>query len=515
MSVVSDFKKEFELFGTYDPSTEQYTSGAAFKFDQACQHAKVDVDEILADLIITKTPEADRKDSEKERNTRIEAVLVRNFVPSTGSAFNPGDTREQKVAWVKQHLTMAQKIAVLSEVQALEGIVGEPNSYPDDVFKARKQKSDAKKECIKNADKLKEKYQDFLARLNAKIKEDENAIFAKNQEINELSKGVAGKETEAKVTPEAAARINELKEQIKVIQKELNSLRTLYGEAAAQSDIFIASVEHSLRDNKLFEKDEKKEDDKSTEKSSGSSIKSPYSSLSDRGKQAADSEEAHDLYQSFSSADTYSKFLMLTGLDSKNMLEIARNISNVGERKDLQEYCEKIIDSGLIELSGAGFLQGFSVTIGSQTFSFDPISKSTLKNGLSESQINKIKSFYERVRSLSLKELSVEDLARIQNYSNALLVSSTLQEAKWSAGKQVIKGWLHLPGRKKDPHYDLATDIATFMRPLCERKDQVFKAINKEVDKGIEDADNIKYGPNTAVQHGQRKFQVRSFDHDK
>ena len=71
---------------------------------------------------------------------------------------------------------------------------------------------------------------------------------------------------------------------------------------------------------------------------------------------------------------------------------------------------------------------------------------------------------------------------------------------------------MHLPGRKKDPYYDLAVDVATFMRPLQERKDKIFKDINKEVDKGINSADHMKYGPSTAVQHGQRKYEVRTFD---
>ena len=122
-------------------------------------------------------------------------------------------------------------------------------------------------------------------------------------------------------------------------------------------DAFKASIDKSLRDNKIFEKDEAKKEEKSEDKGSTYSVKSPYSSLSDRGKQAADSQEAKDLYQSFAAADTYNKFLMLTGLDSRNMLEIARNLSNVGDRKDLQEYCEKMIDSGLIEYDGTGYLR--------------------------------------------------------------------------------------------------------------------------------------------------------------
>jgi len=512
MSVVSDFQKEFKLFGSYDKSTETYTDGAAFKFNEACKKAKVDVDEILANLIITDTKASKRTDAEVEKNTRIEALLVRNFTPSTGSAFNPAASRKAKLDWVKKHLTMAEKIAVLSEVQALESIVDGTNPYPDDVFKARKQRSDAKKDCIINSKKLKDRYADFLTRLKAQIDQDEAAISAKNKEITELSKGVAGKEVEAKVTPEAAARIKDLQDQIKVIEKELNALRNLYGKASAQLDAFEASIDQSLRDNKIFEKDETKKDDKSEEKDSTSSVKSPYSSLSDRGKQAADSQEAKDLYQSFAAANTYNKFLMLTGLDSHNMLEIARNLSNVGDRKDLQEYCEKMIDSGLIEFDKPGFLAGFKVTVGGQKFEFDPLSSSTLKNGLSDAQINRIKSFYERIHSLRLQDLSVQDLANIQNYSNALLVSITLQEAKWGMGKQITKGFFKLAGRKKDPGYDLATDVASFLRPLNERKDKIFKDINKEVDKGIDSADHMKYGPSTAVQRGQRKFNVRTFN---
>ena len=508
MSVVSDFQNELDSFGNYDVATEKYTSGAAFKFDIACQNAKVDVDEILANLIIIDKKAAKMTDAEKEKNERINGVLSSMDITP---AFNPGSSRDNKIKWVLKHLSMAQKITVLAEVQALESIVEGTNPYPDDVFKARKQRSDAKAECKKNADKLKAKYQDFLNRLDAKIKEDEAAISAKNQEINNLAKGVAGKETEAKVTPEAAARIGELKSQIAVIETELDNLRNIYSKAFGNLDAFIASIDHSLRDNKIFEKDESKKDDKSEDSSPGHSVKSQYSSLSDRGKQAADSEEAHDLYQSFASADTYNKFLMLTGLDSHNMLEIARNLSKVGERKDLQEYCEKIIDSKLIDYS-SGMLTAFTVTVGGQSFNFPAISKSTLKNGLSDAQIKQIKDFYESIHSLKLKDLSVEDLAKIQNYSNAVLVSTTLQEAKWSKGKQITKGWLHIAGRKKNPNYDLATDVASFMRPLQERKDKIFKDINKEVDKGIDSADHMKYGQSTAVQRGQRKFNVRTFN---
>ena len=512
MSVVSDFQKEFKLFGTYDESAEQYTDGAAYKFNEACKKAKVDVDEILADLIIPKDPtDRDLTDAETEKNTRMQAVIVRGYQVG-GDAFDPAADRDVKVAWVKKHLTMAQKIAILSEVQALESLVDGTNPYPDDVFKARKQRSDAKKDCITNGKKLKERYADFLARVKAKIEEDESRISTKNQEITELSKGVAARDVEAKVTAEANNRIEELKNQITVIKKELDGLRRIYGKASAQLDAFEASIDHSLRDNKIFEKDEAKKDDKSEDKDSGASVRSPYSSLSDRGKQAADKEEAKDLYQSFASADTYTKFLMMTGPNARNMMEIARNLAKVGDRKDLQEYCEKIIDSGLIEMTD-GFLENFDITVGGNTFEFQALSASTLKNGLSDAQIKTIQQFYERFHTIKLQDLSVEDLAKLQNYSRALLISTTLQEAKWGKGKQITKGWLNFAGRKKSPNYDLGTDVASFLRPFCERKDKIFKDINAEVDKGIDSDDHVKYGYNTKVHHGGRKFE--NFDHEK
>ena len=123
-----------------------------------------------------------------------------------------------------------------------------------------------------------------------------------------------------------------------------------------------------------------------------------------------------------------------------------------------------------------------------------------------------IRKEFEKFHNISLKNVSVEDLEKLQNYSNAILVSSILQEAKWGKGKQITKGWLHLPGRKKNDHYDLANDVSAFMRPIHERKDRIFKEINKEVDKGIDSNDHIKYGQSTAVQNSQRKFNVRSFD---
>ena len=103
MSVVSDFRNEFKRFGTYDPGSEKYTDGAAYKFDQACQHAKVDVDEILADLIITSKEVADRTDAEIEKNNRIESLLVRDYTPSSGTAFNTSATRDEKLDWVKKN----------------------------------------------------------------------------------------------------------------------------------------------------------------------------------------------------------------------------------------------------------------------------------------------------------------------------------------------------------------------------------------------------------------------------
>ena len=511
MSVVTDFQNEFKLFGDYDPATEEYTNGAAYKFNEACKNAKVNVDEILADLIITSTPEADRTDAEVEKNTRIEDLLANNFTPAGGSAFSATASRAEKLDWIKKHLTMAEKIAVLSEVQALESIVDGTNPYPDDVFKARKQRSDAKKDCIINSKKLKDRYADFLTRLKAKIDQDEASISSKNKEITELSKGIAGEKTEAKVTPQAEARITELKDQINTIKTELEALRSLYGQASAQLDAFETSIDKSLRDNKIFEKDEAKKEDKSEDKVSTSSVRSPYSSLSDRGKQASDSQEAKDLYQSFAAADTYSKFLMLTGLDSHNMLEIARNLSNVGDRKDLQEYCQKMLDSNLIKYDNAT-LSGFSITTpDGTTITFPDLSKTKLREGLLDHDADTIRKEFEKFHNISLKNISVKDLEKLQNYSNAILVSSILQEARWGKGKQITKGWLHLPGRKKNDHYDLANDVSAFMRPIHERKDRIFKEINKEVDKGIDSNDHIKYGQNTAVQHSQRKFNVRSF----
>jgi len=514
MSVVTDFQDEFKKFGTYDPARKEYTDGDAFDFNAECKGAKVDVDEILADLIITDRDPADRTDAEEEKNTRIESVLTRNYTPRTGGAFNPSVSRAEKLDWVKKHLTMAQKIAVLAEVQAFESIVDGTNPYPDDVFKARKQRSDAKKDCIIKSKKLKDNYEDFLARLKAKIEQDEASISSKNKEITDLSKGVAGEKTAAVVTPEAKARITELQAQIAAIKTELDALRTLYGQAHSQLDIFESSIDKSLRDSKIFEKDEAKKDDKSEDKSSTGSVRSPYSSLSDRGKQASDSEEAKDLYQSFAAADSYSKFLMLTGLDAHNMLEIARNLAKVGDRKDLQEYCQNMIDSNFIKYDSAGTtLEKVTITLpDGTTINFPDLSKTKLREGLLAYDAEAIRKEFEKFRNIKLKDLSVEDLEKIENYSNALLISSTLQEAKWGKGKQITKGWLHLPGRKKNENYDLANDVAAFMRPIQERKDKIFKDINKEVDKGIDSNDHIKYGQNTAVEHSKRKFNVRTFE---
>ena len=79
---------------------------------------------------------------------------------------------------------------------------------------------------------LKERYENFLARLKAKIDQDVASISSKDKEITDLAKGVAGKEVEAKVTQEAKDRIAELQNQIEVNKKELDALRTLYGKAS-------------------------------------------------------------------------------------------------------------------------------------------------------------------------------------------------------------------------------------------------------------------------------------------
>ena len=114
MSVVSDFQNELDSFGNYDVATEKYTSGAAFKFDIACQNAKVDVDEILANLIIIDKKAAKMTDAEKEKNERINGVLSSMDITP---AFNPGSSRDNKIKWVLKHLSMAQKITVLAEVE--------------------------------------------------------------------------------------------------------------------------------------------------------------------------------------------------------------------------------------------------------------------------------------------------------------------------------------------------------------------------------------------------------------
>lgn len=511
----SQLDDDFKKFGNYDPVAKEYTTGITVDFHQDCQNAKVNVDEILADLIITNTAEAERTDAEEEKNKRIESVLVHDYTPdpSRGSAFDPAATRAEKLDWVNKHLTMAQKIAVLSEVQAIESIVHGTNPYPDDVFKARKQKSDAKKDCLTNAETYKNDYTAFLNRVKEAIVAVEAQIKLYTDTNTRLLTDKSHKNVKDEDIKFDHQQVEENKEIIKQYTQQLNDLRALYGKGLSQANAFVTAINKALRDGKIFEKDEAKKEDKSEDKGSTSSVRSPYSSLSDRGKQASDSEQAKDLYQSFAAATSYNKFLMLTGLDAHNMLEIARNLAKVGDRKDLQEYCQKMIDSSFIKYNG-NELEAFTITApDGTTISFPAISKTKLKEGLLDHDAENLRQEFEKLKSkTSYTSLSVEDLEKIENYSNAILISSTLHEARWGKGKQITKGWLHLPGRKKNDHYDLANDVAGYMRPIQERKDKIFKDINKEVDKGIDSNDHIKYGQSTAVQNSQRKFNVRSFD---
>ena len=514
--MASDYSALLKEFNSFGKMTQQkinvgtpdeeivynFEGGAAQNFAVACRRAKVDVDDILAGLIIVDdsrgltVPETEKKD-------RME-----DYLGSLGIGFDPTKSRTEKIDCVMKNLSMAQKIAVLSEVQALESLVEGSNPYPQDVYKLRKQKSDAKKACIAKGRALQKKYAEFLEKLDSTISSKKAKIVSLNEEITRLSAGVAAENAPAKVTTEAAARITSLQASVEAAKKELSKLISLQSRAAGQAEQFYDAIDASLRDNKLFEEDKAKEEDKkSSSTPAGGSISSPYSSLSERGKQASDSEEARDLYQSFASADTHNKFLMITGLDAHNMMEIARNLDKVGDRKDLQEYCEKLIDSKLLK-----DLEAFDLTIDGETYHLPGLSKAKLKEGLLEYDIDKIKGLYEVLHTLKLQDIKPADLKKLQNYSNGLLISTVLQEAKWGLGKQITKGFLKFPGRKKTSNYDLGNDVASFMRPLCERKDRIFKEINKEVDKGIDTADHTKYGPSTAVQHGKRKFQVRTFD---
>ena len=508
----TSLKGRFDRFGTYDSTTKTFTEGLPVTFHEDCQKAKVNVDEILADLIITDTAAADRTDAEEEKNARIESVLIRNYtpLPSRGAAFNPAASRAEKLEWVKKHLDLGEKIAVLAEVQAIENIVTGANPYPSDVFKARKQKSDAQKECITNAETYKADYKAFLnsvkeaiAAVETKIKDLTNAkttILATKSYKNANNQSITYNHEE----------VEKANERIQKYTEQLNALIALYNEGILREKAFIAAMDKALRDGKIFEKDETKKEDKSEDKGSTSSVKSPYSSLSDRGKQASDSEQAKDLYQSFAAADAKSKFLMLTGLDAHNMLEIARNLAKVGDRKDLQEYCQKCLDSNYIKYDGTT-LAGFTITTADgKTITLPALTKAKLIEGLLDYDAENIRKEFELLSQTKLTNLSVEDLEKIENYSNALLISSTLSESRWGKGKQITKGWLHLPGRKKNDHYDLANDVATFMKPIHARKDKIFKDINKEVNKGIDSNDHIVYGRNTAVSSGKGKYELRT-----
>ncbi len=511
MSNVSNLKREFKSFGVKD-TTGKYTSGIAFDFEVSCSKAKVDVDEILADLLIV---DATNKSPEYvvKKQSRINQALSRL---DKSASFNPKASKDKKLDWVKKHLSMSEKIEVLADIQTVESIVEGTDPYPEDVAKARKAKSDAKQDCLKNAVKYKEQYAQFIAKVDKAIADAKARINNLEKQKLEIlapkAQNILQNTVQQDLTAEAKAELTTINGKISIAEKELVELEKLRADADLEKNSFFASLENSLRNYKIFDKDEKKEENKSDSKDvSGSSIKSPYDSLSDRGKQIADSQEAKELYQSFNAANSKNKFKMLTGPNARNMLIMAQNLSALKDRKSLQEYCEQIIDSPIISDSD---IENFSITMNGQTLDFPSLTKSKLKDGLSNSDLNKLKGFYQALLcGIKLQDLSVEDLAKLQSYSKALLVSTTLSEAKWGKGGQILTGFFHKSRPKNSPNYDLGNDIASFLRPLCERRDKIFKDINAAVDKGIDSDDHVKYGYNSKVHHSSRKFE--NFDNER
>ena len=518
----ADLETKFKKFIIVNTDGEYESDGKFLQdFEALCQKAKPKMEDILAELII---PDEVKNDDDVERKARIESWLMtkhkRNVgevpfrvgQPQTSQVFQAGMTIERKREWVKMHLSFPEMITVLTEVQALESLTGKsaPN-YADDIDKAKKGK-DFKKRVFEDAEYLISDYENFINEIDKEIA----SVKAELAEQNKIALDAAQPKNKAGQTQNAKDLYDKAIEKISKLEEELKNLQTLREQAKINLKPFAHRIDDIQRNSKLSSKSEDKKEEKAEKKSSIPSVKSPYSSLSDRGKQAADSEMAKDLYQSFAAAGAYDKFMMITGPDAHNMLEIARNLSKVGDRQDLQEYCKSLLGD-YITYSGSGAasqLDDFDITLVgvADPIHFPSIKQSTLVNGLSEKEAEQIRQLFARLHTINKQNLTVADLEKLQNYANALLISTTLQEAKWGLGKQITKGFFKIAGRKKTPNYDLGNDVSSFLKPLCERKDKIFKEINTQVDKGYDYEDFEQYGPSRAVRSGQRKMVVRTFD---
>ncbi len=512
---ISEFyKSQFETLGKFDTSSGTYTSGTIVSFAEKCKKTKVDVDDILANLIIAK-PDNEAlgyTDSEVEKNKRFEEVL-KSFPMKRGQSFDSSASRDEKIAWVMKHLSTAEKIAVLSEVQAIESLSGNSNSefnpYPNKITKAKMSKGASKKDCINTSLDLKNNYKNLLLELKSKIAELEASIADKQKAVLEASRGNPGMYSEAVVLDSTKEQIEKLNKAIEDMEKEVAELRQLYSDMETNLEVFNAAIDEILRANKIVETEETKETEKTEDKSSGQTIKSPYSSLSDRGKQAADSEEAKDLFQSFSDTDQVHQFLMITGPNAHNMMAIARNLSKVSERQQLQKYCEELINSSLLKTKKGSdkYIEAFTIKINGKVLNFPQLYKPDLVAGLQSGKIEELKEFYTILNANGFKGLSAKQIDQLQNYSNALLLSTVLQESKWSIGGQIRTGLLNIK-RKNTPTFDLGKNVAAFTRPIGERKDSMFKQNNDAVDRGILSSDHVVHSQKTWVSSGHRQFEA-------
>ena len=521
---ITELQEELKKFIVTDSDGKYVEDGEILKeYKALCEKAKPKMEDILAALIIADPNDIKKSDDAMERNARIESwlhdkhehnvgrVRVEAGNPATRQNFPRGASTAVKREWVKMHLGFDEMITVLTEVQALESLAGKNLNYADDIDKAKK-KTDYKKRSFERAEQLKSDYQAYISKLEAAIAKVETNI-ANNRK---LALDASQPKNKAGQTENSKDLYDKITAEIENDQKLLVQLQTLLKNARNNLYKFSDQIDDIQRESNLSAKSEDKKEAVAEKNSSTPSVKSPYSSLSDRGKQAADSEMAKDVYQSFAAADPHNKFMMITGPDAHNMLEIARNLSKVGDRQDLQEYCKELLDSSSLNYEGDENnpqLKGFRITLANGgEISFDDINKSDLINGLSKDQVEKIQKLFERLHTINKQNLTVTDLEKLQNYANALLISTTLQEAKWGLGKQITKGFFKISGRKKTPNYDLGNNIASFLKPFCERKDKIFKEINTQVDKGVSYEDHEKYGPSATLKQNERPIVLRTHD---
>ena len=496
---ITELQEKLKKFIVTDSDGKYVDDGEILKeYKALCEKAKPKMEDILAALIIADLNDIKKSDDAMERNARIESwlhdkhehnvgrVRVEAGNPATRQNFPRGASTAVKREWVKIHLGFDEMITVLTEVQALESLAGKNLNYADDIDKAKK-KTDYKKRSFERAEQLKSDYQAYISKLEAAIAKVETNI-ANNRK---LALDASQPKNNAGQTENSKNLYDKITAEIENDQKLLIQLQTLLKNARNNLYKFSDQIDDIQRESNLSAKSEDKKEVVAEKKSSTTSVKSPYSSLSDRG-------------------------MMITGPDAHNMLEIARNLSKVGDRQDLQEYCKELLDSSSLNYEGDENnpqLKGFRITLASGgEISFDDINKSDLINGLSKDQVEKIQKLFERLHTINKQNLTVTDLEKLQNYANALLISTTLQEAKWGAGKQIIKGFFKISGRKKTPNYDLGNNIASFLKPFCERKDKIFKEINTTVDKGVPYEDHEKYGPSATLKQSERPIVLRTHD---